>query len=159
MRRSGGRTESEDLGRRRYVAKASLDHFLRVVAVLSEVFDGNLLAGVVFLTIARAGVQHLTLTPGPGGPGPDGIYPDELRRPVSVMSVANFLGLSYETTRRHVSLLIERGYCVRVGARGVMAPAEVIRGSVMERLEETSYTATHQLLRALRRGPEDLFPG
>lgn len=159
MRHSGGRTEPEEIAGRRYVAKASLDQFLRLAAVLSEVFDGNVLAGVVFLTVARAGVQHLPLTPGPNGPGPDGVYPDEMRRPVSVMSVANFLGLSYETTRRHVSLLIERGYCVRVGARGVMAPSSVIRGPMMERLEVTSYTATHQLLRALRRGPDDLFPG
>lgn len=151
--------ESADIARRRYVTKASLDHFLRTATVLSEVFEGNLLGGVVFLTIVRAGVQHLSLMPGPGGPGPDGVYPDELRRPVSVMSVANFLGLSYETTRRHVSLLIDRGYCVRVGARGVMIPSGVLRGAEMGRLEEASYTATHQLVRTLRRGPEGLFPG
>ena len=149
--------ESGEIARRRYVTKASLDHFLRTGAAVSEVFDGNMLAGVVFLTIMRAGVQHLNLNPGPGGPGPDGIYDDKLRRPVSVMSVANFLGLSYETTRRHVSVLIDRGYCVRVGARGVMVPASVVRGPLLERLEEASYSASIQFLRTLRRGPEELL--
>ncbi len=149
--------ESGAIARSRYVTKASLDHFLRSGAAVSEVFEGNMLAGVVFLTIMRAGVQHLNLNPGPGGPGEDGVYDDAMRRPVSVMSVANFLGLSYETTRRHVSVLIERGYCVRVGARGVMVPASVVRGPLLERLEEASYSATTQFLRTLRRGPDDLL--
>jgi DNA-binding Lrp family transcriptional regulator len=54
------------------------------------------------------------------------VPPDNVRRPISVLAVANGLGIPYETVRRHVSRLVKAGRCVRVKG-GVLAPAAGMR--------------------------------
>lgn len=151
--------EPQAAAQRRFVMKQAADLYLRMTVALSDMFEGNLVNGVVFLAIARANVQHLRRGPDAEEFDEDGVYPDELRRPVSVLSVANFLGLSYETTRRHVALLVEEGLCVKVGRRGVVAPAAVMRRSQVGRLSEVSDKGVKALLRGLKEIPELLDEG
>ncbi len=54
----------------------------------------------------------------------DDMPPDELREPISVYNIAQALGLPYETTRRHVQMLIEEGLVRRVGGHGVIVHSE-----------------------------------
>ena len=56
----------------------------------------------------------------------DGIFPDDLRRSVSILSTANFLGLPYETTRRHVGKLVELGMVERRGSREFFVSSAVL---------------------------------
>lgn len=151
--------EPQAAAQRRFVMKQAADLFLRMTVALSDMFDGNLVTGVVFLAIARANVQHLRRGPDADEFDDDGIYPDELRRPVSVLSVANFLGLSYETTRRHVAQLVEMELCVKVGRKGVVAPAAVIRRPQVSRLSEVSDKGVRTLLRGLKEIPELMDEG
>jgi hypothetical protein len=51
--------------------------------------------------------------------------PDELRRPVSVNSIANALRLPYETVRRRVAYLASQGIC-EITPKGVVAPTAVL---------------------------------
>jgi DNA-binding Lrp family transcriptional regulator len=55
----------------------------------------------------------------------DSPAPDELRRPVSVRAVAASMRLPYETARRNIRRLEQRGVCSVSGA-GVVVPAEFL---------------------------------
>jgi hypothetical protein len=55
------------------------------------------------------------------------ILPDSDRRPVSIAAIAASMRLPYETVRRHAAKLVRQGKCIRVGRRGVMAPASAFR--------------------------------
>jgi len=61
--------------------------------------------------------------------------PDEMRRPVSVNALAASLGLPFETVRRRVRGLLERGVCVAVDG-GVVIPTRVV--SSPQYFEDTS---------------------
>jgi hypothetical protein len=101
---------------------------LRNVEVLSHSTDGDLMLGLILTAIIQANVRHISEDPdlsrqyGPMG----AIPPDELRRPISINALSASLGIPYETTRRHVNRLLQRGLCVKVGAQGVVTPASVI---------------------------------
>ena len=104
-------------------------HFmLRNVEVLSEAAEGDLMAGLIFSAIVQANVRPISNDPklGKAYGQMDAIPPDAVRSPISVNALAESLGVPYETTRRHVNKLIKDGFCVKVGSRGVIVPAEVI---------------------------------
>jgi hypothetical protein len=143
----------------RYVMRLGMDMFLRTAAAYSDLFDGNLMTGLVFMAISQASVQHLNKPTQINPDAVEGIFPDELRRPVSVLGVSQFLGLPYETTRRYVNLLVDSGYVIKVGAKGVMTPAEVMRRPEIDRLVSANYLNTRLFLRGLQRGGGDLLKG
>jgi len=101
---------------------------MRNVEVMSDAAEGDLMAGLIFSAIVQANVSPISNDPKLGKTygQMDSIPPDELRSPVSVNALAESLGIPYETTRRHVNKLIKNGFCIKVGARGVIVPAEVI---------------------------------
>lgn len=70
--------------------------------------------------------------------------PDELRRPVSVNSVAGSLQLPYETVRRRIARLVEMGALVST-SRGIVAPAFIMHGP----LYDPPAIARYERLRAL----------
>ena len=82
--------------------------------------------------------------------GIDSPPPDELRRPVSVLAISEGLGLSFETTRRHVSRLIAKGRCVRV-KKGVMAPQASIEGDIIQDMRRANLANVRRMMRELRR--------
>jgi len=96
--------------------------------VMSEAAEGDLMAGLIFSAIVQANVRPISNDPKLGKTygQMDAIPPDELRSPISVNALAESLRIPYETTRRHVNKLIKLGFCVKVGARGVIVPAAVI---------------------------------
>lgn len=140
---------------KRFVVRTVNDGFLRLVSLLSRTFDGDVLSGVIFLTLAHANTQHLT------GPARDfhasvGVVPDDQRRPASIHSISSFLGVPYETTRRHVNRLIERGLCERRGGKGVVVPAAVVEGRLGLQITAEGYQSFIATLTTLRRAGLDL---
>ena len=118
----------------RYLLKLGMDYFLKQRSVLSAPFDGDLLLAATFATIWQASVKHLNE---PGLPSPlavEGVFPDGMRRAVTIASVARTLGLPRETARRYVHRLIASGHCRAVGARGVTVPSEVLRSDAINQL-------------------------
>lgn len=112
----------------RAAIRLASNYLLRNVEVMSEAAEGDLMAGLIFSAIVQANVRPISNDPKLGKTygQMDAIPPDELRSPISVNALAESLRIPYETTRRHVNKLIKLGFCVKVGARGVIVPAAVI---------------------------------
>ncbi|MBB3891507.1 hypothetical protein GGQ61_002235 [Phenylobacterium haematophilum] len=107
-----------------FFARLSGAFVLRTLANASEVFEGDMMLGIVFMAIGQATVSHVAaerhLSEFEAG-----VAPDDMRHPVSVLSIAGSLNIPRETARRYVSRLIDLGYCQRVHGRRVIIPGEV----------------------------------
>jgi len=127
-----GSVEDED--KIRLVARLSADYMLRSLKLIGELAQGELLTGLVNLALVQANVGHLDRMES-GFNSLESIPPDEVRRPVSVLSLSASLGLPYETTRRHVAKMVATGQCLRVKG-GVIAPTAAVddprRAEVLE---------------------------
>lgn len=137
----------------RFLLRLGMDYFLRQLAVLSAPFDGDILLAATFLAICQGSVKHLD----PDTPSPhavEGVFPDGMRRAVTIASVARALGLPRETARRYVHRLIASGHCRAVGVRGVTVPGEVLRSEPINRLARENVEALAQLFDNFERSRE-----
>lgn len=110
----------------RVASRLGADYLLRSLQTLAELADGELLTAVISLAIVQANIGYIDR----GGAGRSfdsshTVPPDEIRRPVSVLSLSQSLGLPYETTRRYVAKMVASGMCVRVKG-GIITPAAVL---------------------------------
>lgn len=89
--------------------------------LLTELLDEDVVPTVLVLGILSANVSADTRA---AIAAPDGALPYDAidRRAVSIYRLARNLSLPYETARRHVARLIEKGVCVRVGDGLTIAP-------------------------------------
>ena len=140
----------KDIVAQHQAMQMAADLFLRMTSGLLDVF-GDVLNGVVFLAIARANVHHLPAWAKMDGTSEDGVFQDSERRPISVLRIADSLGLSYETVRRRVNQLVADGYCHRVGRNGVVVSADIVRRSEFKPLAAESRTAVRALVRDAHR--------
>jgi hypothetical protein len=83
------------------------DYVLRSAGLLSSVFDGDILRGLVFLTALRLSDHAPHDACG--------------ERPVRLTAIARSLGLPIETTRRHLLKLQRDGFTERAAGGGVIA--------------------------------------
>lgn len=104
----------------------NVDFILDSLALFKEHFDGDFTSMLIFFTMARASVGHLNREKVPRAEATSGVFPDDLRRPVAILSISDYLGLPYETTRRHVMKLVDRGYCHRRGSREFLISANTL---------------------------------
>lgn len=128
------------------IATASTGQLLGGIRLLGDLWDGDLLRGLVFTAIWTANVKHVVNTQ-PGAS--EAVLPDELRRPVSILAISNSLRLPYETVRRHAIALEKSGICHRIGRQGMVVPAashlKLVGGAVQ------AHTIVNSLLADLRR--------
>ena len=81
---------------------------------------------VALLDLICANTEHLPDEEGgDDGVGPAGFVPDAQRKPVSIATLGDRLGVSHETMRRHVAELVELGLC-RKAEHGFIVPAEAL---------------------------------
>lgn len=122
----------------KYVYGQAIDVLLTLVPVFSSPFGNDITRAMVFFAAARGSVGHLNhhnrVRPDADG----GVFPDALRRPVSILSVSDYLGLPYETTRRHMHALVADGWCERVGARGFLVRSATMQKPSMSDMAATS---------------------
>ena len=135
------------------------DLFLRLTSGLLNVFGGDVLNAVVFLAIVRANVHHLPAWALSECTAADGVCLDSERRPISVLRIADSLGLSYETVRRRVNQLVMDGYCLRVGRNGVVVSADILRRADFLPLAAECRTAVRALVRDAHRSSVLNDPG
>ncbi|MGA0606554.1 hypothetical protein ACO2Q0_11180 [Phenylobacterium sp. VNQ135] len=76
--------------------------------------------------------------------------PDALRRPITIHAVAVSLGLSFESVRRRVHGLVERGACV-LSPAGLTVPAEVVASPPFQAAAGEAYTRLQACYAALKR--------
>lgn len=134
-----------------FLARLGSNYLLRVFANLTEAFHGDIAQAVVFMAVSQASTDHLGLHREIRDFDGDGVIPDALRRPVTVLSVANSLQMPRETTRRHVTRLLERGYCIQVEGRRVMIPADTYRRPEFRQVVETNRRDLQLLISTIRR--------
>lgn len=115
-----------DADLRRQLARLASHHFLNTGSLIARVVDADLVTALTFLTISRSNVRELT-DDGQGAQtfaALEAVPPDEMRRGVSVYAVARDLAIPYETVRRHVKKLRDKGV-VEAGADGLTIPRSV----------------------------------
>ena len=134
-----------------FLARVGSNYLLRVLANLTEAFDGDMALAVVFIAIGQAATDHLGIHRDFRDFGGDGLIPDELRRPVTVLSVANSLQMPRETTRRHVARLLQRGYCIQVQGRRIMIPAAIYQRPEIRQVIEKNRRDLQLLISTIRR--------
>jgi len=136
----------------RAVARLSSEYVLRVLRLLGDLYGGDLLTAIIGQAIIAANTAHLVdgRSKEPRYAGTAEPPPDELRRPVSVLALAESLGLPFETTRRHVNKLIAAGACKRVKG-GVIVLASAIEGPRNTEATEQNLDYVLSFGRALRR--------
>jgi hypothetical protein len=112
----------------RVTARLSSQFFLRFAQLIGDTEGGNLIQALILHSIGAGNVGHLDNDPNYTGRfmALDDPLPDALRRPISILAVANSLGLPRETVRRHVNRLVEVGRCARVRG-GVIAVLSGLR--------------------------------
>lgn len=143
----------------RQVMRLGVHHFLEVLLGMARTLQGEPLDAVVMRAISMFNVSTVTLDPGLAAayaslsaPPPD----DSERQPISVYAVAKSLMLPYETTRRHVQRLIERGLVAKAADRGLLVPTAVVaRPDIAAGMAESADLAMAYLTRlaALGVGP------
>lgn len=145
---------------RRLRLRAGVDYALRTVNLYAALVGGGHTRALVFLAAAQSATQHVP----DGAVSPDmleaGFLPDALRRPVSLSSLARSLGLSIETTRRHVRALEAGGFLDRTPSGGVLVSrARLDRPDVQAAVEQNEAGLTLlmrrlDVQRARRRSPQ-----
>jgi len=136
----------------RAVGRLSSDYVLRALRLLSDLHRTDLLTAIITQAIIAANTSHLSDAPAHEDryAGRNDLPPDEARRPVSVLALADSLGLPFETTRRRVNKLIEAGRCVRVRG-GVIVPSSVLDRKRYFDAQETNIGYVQHFVRGLRR--------
>lgn len=143
----------------RAVVRVGSEFLLRSVDTMVSTQRGNLLGALVFSLVWMNNVRHITQSSANVEYGaPEELPPDALRHPVNVKTIAQQLGLPYETVRRHAQELIEAGDCIRVGKRGLIVPAAVL--VQQERLKgfQESLPSLLRFLADLKRAGYDFAP-
>jgi len=129
--------EGSPADKKRLAARVAVTWFLQNLANARALGGGDILDGLIMLSIVEANTSHLN-EPQYGFKCMGDIPPDDVRQPVSVYQVARELGLSYETTRRHVQHLIQAGKVERK-AEGIIVPASLFAEPENLNLTNTAY--------------------
>jgi len=135
----------------RLVARIASEYLLRVLKLLAETHDADLITAIVAQAIIAANTAHLDarMGEGPRFAAMAHAPPDEVRRPISVLALSHSLGMPFETTRRHVNKLVAAGRCVRLKG-GVIVPTSALEHPVTVEATRTHLTYVRRLLRALK---------
>jgi tRNA threonylcarbamoyladenosine modification (KEOPS) complex Pcc1 subunit len=113
---------SDDYHDARAAVRSATDYILRWVEIANETHGVDIVYSLVFTTLWAGNVSHLR---GRVYSEINDIPPDEERRPITIRQVADSLGLPYETVRRRVVEMIERGVVKKIGREGFIVPGEV----------------------------------
>lgn len=159
MLADGDRSQSDpfvDEARRKF-SRIAVHFTVEGFKLLSQSAGGNLLGGLLFAAIVQANVSQISANPALSRRygGFDLPPPDELRRPVSVYSLAQSLRLPYETARRNILLLMEAGL-VRRERKGVMAPSAVLLSPAILGQAPLAFDLFRKLIEALAEAGLDI---
>lgn len=108
------------------VARLATEYCLRQTEALARHIE-HPAVGVLLIHIIRVTTDHLDDTFTEASEVQD-LVRDDLRRPVSVSTLAARAGLPAETARRYVGLLLERGWVARTLKGGLYLTREMLRG-------------------------------
>ncbi|MGA0604224.1 hypothetical protein ACO2Q3_26210 [Caulobacter sp. KR2-114] len=135
----------------RAIMRATQELFLRSALLLAQQFDNDFTRALIWLAIDCASTGFVMDDPqlGPDLARRGEGVPDVLRRPISRLAVAQSLGIPYETCRRHITRLLDDGWCVEVDGRGVMVPAARMAGPAMNAVRDANAANVRRFLKRL----------
>ncbi|WP_374470918.1 hypothetical protein [Phenylobacterium sp.] len=134
----------------RAVVRIVSDFALRTVDLLTA-HVGDLVRGLIFLTVLRCNTEHLPdEESGTDDDGAAGFVSDGLRRPVRFVTISERLGLPEETVRRHANKLVKDGLCVRQ-AEGLVAPAAVLARPAFQQFMTDNQMNIRRMFEAMAR--------
>lgn len=142
----------------RAAARIGGDYTLRAMMGIAAGLDHDYSLAVVYLAILQANLGPVMEDASLSAryAGVDAVVPEDLRRPISVHALAGSLHMPYETTRRCVGRLIDKGYVKRVSRSGILTCAEKMAEPTQKRLIEQQYQDALRMVGQLRRGGVDL---
>jgi len=120
------KASAEDGAVARIIARVSTEYVLRGFQLLVDTY-GDIRAGLLVqaINIANVGYTDAQAEETRTAAGASGVFPDEMRRPVTIARLADSAGLPFESVRRAVQQLIGEGLCQRVPG-GVIVPRTTI---------------------------------
>jgi DNA-binding transcriptional regulator YhcF (GntR family) len=142
----------------RAVSRMGGDYTLRTMIGVAAGLDHDYALAVVYMAILQANLAPLMEDPALSAryAAIDTIVPEDLRRPISVHALAGSLHMPYETTRRCVGRLIDKGHVKRISRSGILTCAERMADLTQKRMVEQQYQDTLRLVGQLRRGGIEL---
>lgn len=142
----------------RAVARISGDFTLRTMIAVASQLDHDYSLAVVYIAILQANIGPLTedVALSARYAGVDTIVPEDLRRPISVHALAGSLHMPYETTRRCVGRLIDKGFVKRVSRSGILTCADKQAETPQKRVIEQQYQDVLRMIGQLRRNGVEL---
>lgn len=129
------------------VSRLASEYALRQLEAMGQHIDDPTI-GVLLIHIIRLSTDHLDDTATEFSETDD-LVRDELRRPVGIALLAARAGVPLETTRRHASQLIERGWVARSPQGGLYLTREMLRSSPWPEARRENVTNLNRLARGL----------
>lgn len=133
------------------VSRAALSYVLRYLESAERV-AGSLLDGAIFMAVFNhnvAGYVARDRAPGALVMGSE-ILDDDLRDRIPAFAVSRAMGLSAETVRRRINIMLARGLCVR-DERGVYVPGAVLASPPMRAHRDRNVASLQRLFGDLQR--------
>ncbi len=118
--------DEDPLNRTRFLNRLGTDLFLRIGVSLAEVFDGDLLSGLIWVTTSHLNVRHLNQPRILNPLAEEGLFPNNLRIAAPAYAISKFLGLPRETVRRHLHRLVSREFCTLTEGGGFLVTREIL---------------------------------
>lgn len=108
------------------IGRASLTFLLDLIA-MGRAGGGDIVDSLIMILVLDVNISAVSQDPALQRryAGIADVAPDELRRPISISATAASLRLPYETVRRRVARLAERGVC-EVTRDGLMIPSAAV---------------------------------
>ncbi len=128
-----------------------MDYVVSIYSAILRGGDHDPLDALILCTVAVANVAHLNadkaLSQTYGAI--DQPEPMAIKRPVSRNAVALSLGLPYETARRRIEKLLDRGALLEVDG-GLVGANEKASPEMVQAMAEQNWTLLRRLVRTLR---------
>jgi biotin operon repressor len=136
----------------RQATRLTIEYFLRGVKANAEYFEGDFLFALVLLGILSANNRRIIRSPeiAAAYPAITDVPAASHRAPISVTALARSLGLSYETARRKVHRLIDKGMCARTDD-GLVLTDQALSGERFMELIRVGNANLRKLITALQR--------
>jgi predicted transcriptional regulator len=141
------------------MVRLSNQYLLDYAGILSNLFQGDFVKGLVFLAITHANVGHIEHDAALSRLYGDltDIRPDALRRPIRPYPLAQSLGLPRERVRRKVVALVADGF-LEAAPLGMIAPARVFARDDMRSSILANSALVVRLYKGLARAGVDNAP-
>lgn len=140
------------------MVRISGDFTLRTMIAVASQLDHDYSLAVVYIAILQANLGPLIEDTALSAryAGVDTVVPEDLRRPISVHALAGSLHMPYETTRRCVGRLIDKGFVKRVSRSGILTCADKQAETPQKRVIEQQYQDVLRMIGQLRRNGVEL---